>query len=236
MTKPARPRPAIELFPESLSLSLKQRAVLDVLNNFPDGARVSQVAETLGMHINTARGHLDELVERKAIFAETAPATGRGRPSLIYRLRIPDNRTVANEYLTLINVMSKYLGDGDQEQAHKLAQLIGQEWGEKMIEDGFKADNINDAVRSLCGHLQQMGFDPEIKRDAKNSHHVDVCMHSCPFVNDEGELGDFMCDIHQGMLQHHRNLSPLRIDLQPLMENGKCMISITEPDEDNDNK
>lgn len=56
MTKPARPRPAFELFPESLSLSLKQRAVLDVLNNFPDGARVSQVAETLGMHINTAQG------------------------------------------------------------------------------------------------------------------------------------------------------------------------------------
>ena len=55
------PRPATELFPESLNLSPKQREVLNVLQGFDGGARAVDIANALNMHVNTARGHLDEL-------------------------------------------------------------------------------------------------------------------------------------------------------------------------------
>ena len=87
---------------------------------------------------------------------------------------------------------------------------------------------------ALCKHLRDMGFDPEVITTTTNSHkkRVDVCMHSCPFVSRDGELKDFVCDVHQGMMQHHKDLSPLHIDLQPLLADGKCMVSISEVDED----
>ena len=99
MIHPPRPRPVTELFPESLRLSPKQRAVLDALDEFPNAAKVGEIAKALGMHTNTARGHLEELVAMEAVFAVAAPTTGRGRPQLIYKLRIPNNKTIADQYL-----------------------------------------------------------------------------------------------------------------------------------------
>lgn len=228
MTHSPHPRPVTELFPESLHLSPKQRIVLDALDTFPKGARVSEIAKTLGMHVNTVRGHLEELVGMDAVFAVSAPTTGRGRPQLIYKLRIPSNKTIANEYLTLINIMSKHLGNSADDQARQLAQQIGREAGAQLIDEGFSSANIQEAVDTLCSHLRDMGFDPEVIVDSTNNRHVDVCMHSCPFVGPQGELVDFFCDVHQGMLQHHKDQSPLNINLQPLMADGKCMVSISE--------
>ena len=83
------PRPAAELFPEALQLSTKQREVLDQLQTYPQGARSVDLAADLGMHVNTVRGHLDELIARGAVHATTSPAQGRGRPSLIFQTTGP---------------------------------------------------------------------------------------------------------------------------------------------------
>ena len=107
MTDPRHPRPAAELFPEALQLSTKQREVLDLLQTFPGGARSSDLAEELGMHVNTVRGHLDELIARGAVRTTTAPAQGRGRPSLIFQVRVPDNRAIAREYVSLVEVLAE---------------------------------------------------------------------------------------------------------------------------------
>ncbi|KAB1926616.1 helix-turn-helix transcriptional regulator [Corynebacterium matruchotii] len=234
MIHPPRPRPVTELFPESLRLSPKQRAVLDALDEFPNGAKVGEIAKALGMHTNTARGHLEELVAMEAVFAVAAPTTGRGRPQLIYKLRIPNNKTIADQYLALINIMAQHLEDSAGSHAKQLAQQIGREAGARLIDEGFSSANIQEAVDALCKHLRDMGFDPEVIPTTTNSRkkRVDVCMHSCPFVSKDGELKDFVCDVHQGMMQHHKDLSPLHIDLQPLLADGKCMVSISEVDED----
>ena len=79
------PRPTTELFPEALNLSPKQREVLTAVQRHPEGAKAGTVAEELGMHVNTARGHIDELVNAGAVNVVSAPSKGRGRPSLILR-------------------------------------------------------------------------------------------------------------------------------------------------------
>ena len=52
------PRSSSELFTESLGLSPKQRNVLDALHEFPHGAKISELAESLDSHVNTVRSHL----------------------------------------------------------------------------------------------------------------------------------------------------------------------------------
>ena len=73
------PRSSTELFPDTMKLSPKQSEVLSTLQTFPQGARAAEIAQELGMHVNTARGHLDELVNAGAVRVVTAPAHGRGR-------------------------------------------------------------------------------------------------------------------------------------------------------------
>ncbi len=227
MTHQALPRPATDLFPESLNLSPRQRSVLDVFDNFPDGARVGDIAHALNMHVNTARGHLDELVERGAIISATAPSQGRGRPSLIYKLRVPDNRVIANEYLTLISVMSEHLATASPIQSRLIAKRIGKDWGQRMMAEGFSADTIAEAVASLSKHFREMGFDPIIVRNAGANDEVHMCLHTCPFVTKTGQLVNFACEIHQGMLEHQRDSSPLKIVLDPLRADGECHLSIS---------
>ena len=123
------PRSSTELFPDTMKLSPKQREVLSVLQKFPQGARAAEVAKKMGMHVNTARGHLDELVNAGAVRVVTAPAQGRGRPSLIFQVRVPDNRSVAEEYVTLISVLIKALAAKEQlnDYASEQARELGRE-------------------------------------------------------------------------------------------------------------
>lgn len=74
MTTQTAPTAASDLFAESYKLSPKQREVLDALQTFPDGARAIDVAKKLDLHVNTARGHLEELVAKEAIRVVTAAA------------------------------------------------------------------------------------------------------------------------------------------------------------------
>lgn len=227
-TEPKLPRPTVNLFPEALQLSPKQRTVLDALGEFPNGARVTEIAQTLNMHANTARGHLDELVEKNAIFRTTTSSHGRGRPSLIYKLRIPDNRAVAKEYLTLISVIADHIASDDPEQAKILARRIGNDWAHRMIDEGFSTSTFEEAVNSLSNHCREMGFDPIITHKKHETEQVNLCLRSCPFVKNNGELVSFACEIHQGMLELQRDTAPLKIILEPLRSNGECHITVVD--------
>nr|WP_244660092.1 LuxR C-terminal-related transcriptional regulator [Corynebacterium diphtheriae] len=51
-------------FAQTAVLSQRQRATLNALSAFPQGAQVSEIAASLGLHVNTVRGHLEELVTK----------------------------------------------------------------------------------------------------------------------------------------------------------------------------
>ena len=77
-----------------MPLSRMQRLVLETLRSFEDGAKASEIAETLGMHVNTVRGHLDELCDMNAVSTEREQSRGRGRPSVIFHARVPSSSAV----------------------------------------------------------------------------------------------------------------------------------------------
>ena len=89
----------------------------------------------------------------EAVFAVAAPTTGRGRPQLIYKLRIPNNKTIADQYLALINIMAQHLEDSAGSHAKQLAQQIGREAGARLIDEGFSSANIQEAGRRVHAFL-----------------------------------------------------------------------------------
>ncbi|MGV0362239.1 helix-turn-helix transcriptional regulator [Corynebacterium minutissimum] len=222
------PRSSTELFPESLRLSPKQREVLTALQDFPQGAKAANVAEVMGMHVNTARGHLDELVNAGAVRVITAPAQGRGRPSLIFQVRIPDNRSVAEEYVSLIGVLAEMLADKDQLDnfASEQAREIGRKWAQTTAGKGL---NSADALAPLYRTMRDMGFDPVTSIDTFNqTGEADLELHACPFVTAGVHPSPFVCAIHDGYLEQAAADAGGRLSLKliPQSGNGVCRVNV----------
>lgn len=220
------PRSSTELFPDTMRLSPKQSEVLSILQTFPQGARAAEIAQKLGMHVNTARGHLDELINAGAVRVVTAPAQGRGRPSLIFQVRVPDNRSVAEEYVTLISVLIKALADKEQlnNYASEQARELGREWA-KTAANSHGAE----ALGSLYRMMRDMGFDPVTSAEQFGQEgHTDVELHACPFVTTGVEPSPFICAIHDGFLEQTAADSGGRLCLKlvPKAGNGVCRISV----------
>ncbi|WBT09786.1 hypothetical protein PAB09_05710 [Corynebacterium sp. SCR221107] len=226
------PRPALELFPESLNLSPKQRSVLEVLKRFPQGAKVGEIAEAMGVHVNTARGHLDELLDRNAVVAVPTRSPGRGRPSLLYSIRVPDNRTVANEYVSLIGILTSYLEESDSEEAHKAAREIGRRWGSRLREDGLFSQDTPTALKAIKSHHTQMGFDPKVENQrSEDASENSLTMHlnSCPFMAQGTTPSPIMCAIHRGVLDEMLKTTSAEANLEPFTSSGPCTLTLDNP-------
>ncbi|WP_018295803.1 helix-turn-helix transcriptional regulator [Corynebacterium lubricantis] len=246
MTQQSVPRPATELFPESLRLSPKQAEVLSTLQEFDNGARASDVAAELGMHVNTARGHLDELVLKGAVQVTTAPAEGRGRPSLVFHVRVPDNQTIADEYINLIEVLVSLLDEGTQasddaghssrqlsEKSFEQAQAIGKKWAQKMGSSDHEWDSVSDALPLLFHRLRDMGFDPAVESDTKKDS-AELSLNACPFVSEPGKKPSaFVCAVHSGFLQETAQGSStgshrVNVKLLPFKNAQQCAVEVNQ--------
>ena len=222
------PRSSTELFPDTMKLSPKQSEVLSTLQTFPQGARAAEIAQELGMHVNTARGHLDELVNAGAVRVVTAPSHGRGRPSLIFQVRVPDNRSVAEEYVTLISVLVTALADKDQlnDFSSEQAREIGRAWA-KATANSRGAE----ALAPLYQTMRDMGFDPvtSVEQFAEEGR-TTVQLHACPFVTAGIQPSPFVCAIHDGYLDQAAADSGGRLSLKliPKAGNGVCRIDVGE--------
>lgn len=222
------PRSSTELFPDTMRLSPKQSEVLSTLQTFPQGARAAEIAQELGMHVNTARGHLDELVNAGAVRVVTAPAHGRGRPSLIFQVRVPDNRSVAEEYVTLISVLVAALADKEQlnDFSSEQAREIGRAWA-KATANSRGAE----ALAPLYRTMRDMGFDPvtSVEQFAEEGR-TTVQLHACPFVTAGIQPSPFVCAIHDGYLDQAAADSGGRLSLKlvPKAGNGVCRIDVEE--------
>lgn len=234
MADNSTPRPTTELFPESLDLSPKQRQVLNALQEFPEGARAAELAAWLGMHVNTARGHLDELVERQAARVVTAPAVGRGRPSLIFRARVPDNRQIANEYASLIGVLANVIAESETSSAaaRQTAREVGSRWARQTHR--LRSDDFNtavDALTPLYRLLREMGFDPAL-HDNPAEDRAQVALHSCPFITATGDRpAPFVCAVHEGFVRESLSKTQvhggkLDVSLRPFDAPGVCTVHV----------
>ncbi|MCH6196301.1 helix-turn-helix domain-containing protein [Corynebacterium mastitidis] len=203
------PRAVTDLFPESLALSPKQNAVLGVLREFPHGASATQLSERLGMHANTVRGHLEELIAQQAVSQRAAPAQGRGRPTLIYQARVPDTRAVAEEYIDLITHLAKVI---DVDQAKEVGRLWARSKGTGTVDE-------------LMEKLRTLGFDPRLREDR-----TAIDLRACPFIHDQNPPHPSVCGLHEGFFQEYLD-APEGIRFLPLRSNCTCTIVLSTGDD-----
>lgn len=168
----------------------------------------AQLGEALGVHVTTARYHLDRLVGAGLIRSESVRAGRRGRPTLHYSLVDAD---AARQELIAVLANAVSRGDGPDRVA-----AAGAAWADSIrMERG-------DAVDALVHEFARLGFDPQTTEDG-------VDLHDCPFREAARAAPGVVCGVHGGLAQRiveRASDGEAQATLQPFVTDQLCRISI----------
>lgn len=136
---------------------------------------ISALAAMTGLHQNTVREHLDQLVEVGAATKKKAASSGRGRPAWVYQAT-GSVRAGSSEYLGLASVLAAQI---DRTSTHPRADGIaaGLDWGRDLAREvaqtradahegtgeslEFESAEAATAAEETLALLKNLGFAPE---------------------------------------------------------------------------
>lgn len=199
-----------------------RRRLLDVLT--ADGPMdVARLAKAVGLHVTTARFHLDVL-ERAGLIRREAERAGRpGRPRQLYTV------TAAAEpgegYRQLADALADVLAT-DPDAGPRWAERAGRRWAQMEVppEDGLSWE---EGTRRVGDLFERLGFAPRLLDDAAARH---LELDACPFRDLARAYPDIVCTVHLGLLRGSLNRLGVatgeRAGLRPFVEPELCVADV----------
>jgi predicted ArsR family transcriptional regulator len=182
--------------PRDATVGARRAEVLARLREAEGALSVQQVASQTGLHVNTARFHLDRLANEG--LAERA-AEGRdrpGRPRMLYtaRTEVPEPQS----YGFLAEMLTGLVGSLDDADA--VAVETGRAWGRHLVDRPAPSQRVNagDATDRLRRVLDSIGFQPEVR---VGSDEIEIQLHHCPFREVAERHTDVVCALHLGLIE-----------------------------------
>lgn len=223
-------------------LSPQRRRVFDALT--AEARPVSAVAETLGLHVNTAREHLDGLVESGLVHRSRLAPKGRGRPGWGYAVRAGASSPAIGEYAALAGVLADHVAAQGGDVRGNMREL-GRGWGAALVgsrtgaaaEGTQAAGSAGSAAESATGDakhsraqvetqviglLADLGFDPEQGPRG-------LRLRQCPMLAVAREHPEVVCSVHQGLVEgamEAGGASAEGVDLEAFAEVGACRLTL----------
>lgn len=156
-----------------------------------------QLAERVGLHVNTVRVHLNVLAEAGLVESETLRTRARGRPRIAYRPTIDVGDEGSRRYRLLAEILTELVarcGPGAAE-----LEDVGEAWGRYFAEAPPAAKLSDDeAVAKLIELLARVGFEPQLARDGQGQK---IMMRRCPFLELARSHQEIICPIHNGLMR-----------------------------------
>lgn len=207
-----------------------RRDVLEFLLAADAPVNASQVATQIGLHVTTARFHLEQLENAKLIRRQVGREGRRGRPPVTYVAGPRARERDANHQLALV-LADALAGDPDGGKARGID--AGRQWGEATISE--LGDGNGNLEEQLIRVLDRLGFDPQAGTVAVDgSVAIDgsdavVKLLSCPFRDIASKHRDVVCSIHLGLLHGAANRlgrSSSDVGLVPFAEPELCLVTV----------
>lgn len=207
--------------------------MLELLQQRGTATTIAALAAELGVHPNTARGHLDALVADGLAVREQAVTSGRGRPAWSYVAAAdrvePDSRV--REYAGLATALAAHIARTSPDPVHD-ALAAGRAWGRELAGDAHASARPPDrhgkgavaARRAVLGLLDGLGFDPEADDAATTA-----ALRRCPLLDAARRHPDVVCGVHLGLVRGAMDVlggDPERTDLTPFAEPGACRLTL----------
>ena len=123
---PTSVRSSLNDIRSQISLLPAQRRVLEVVEGAGQPISSAEVAKTLKLHPNTAREHLDALLNAGLVTTLPMRTGKRGRPTLLYSVTTLDPNQILSTYLDVITATAISLAEGSDGVAQAIA--VGKNW------------------------------------------------------------------------------------------------------------
>jgi predicted ArsR family transcriptional regulator len=200
--------------------------VLRVLKAAHSPMSIATVADTLDVHPNTVRFHLDTLVSSGRVEQVASDHKGPGRPALLFRATRRMDPGGLRHYRLLAEILAVALaGDSD---ADARATAAGREWGRQLNPpppSTTEAPGAEESIEHLVGFLDDLGFAPE----RRGSEQVEL--RHCPFLELAESQKVVICSIHLGLMRGALETwrAPVTADrLDAFVEPDLCLVHLAQ--------
>jgi predicted ArsR family transcriptional regulator len=193
-----RSRPASPPDPEVRHRALAHRTRVEVLARLRARAEASdaqQLADEVGLHVNTVRSHLRLLEDAGLVTSETEVRRIRGRPRLLFRAAPEPQRATDSDYRGLAAILASTVAR-EPDTAGDVAVDAGERWGRELA--ATRAVPSEATVTEFAvGLLDELGFAP--RRTPDDPAVIDLTR--CPYLAVAEEHPEVVCGIHLGVLR-----------------------------------
>ena len=185
-----------------------------------------ELGRQIGLHPNTIRSHVDQLIEVGLVRAVTAPATGRGRPRVLYEAIAASASGQQVGYRLLAQILASYIAGTDHPQA--VAESAGRAWGSYLTDKPrpFTDLSADEATQKVVELFDELGFMPEAVEEFDERK---ILLHRCPFREVAESNQRVVCAVHLGMLKGAlaEMGAPLQATrLEPFVEPSLCVAHL----------
>jgi len=200
--------------------------IIQILRDSREPLSVHEVAEQVSIHVNTARFHLESLVDAGLAERQTEARSAPGRPKIVYAGTLPNQtHERAMGYRLLSEILTTAIAKSDPDAGPWLYH-VGREWGRYLTTRPAPFEDITDAEigQRLVDKLDALWFAPELLVDPDSPPRLSL--HNCPFYDSAKRYPQVVCLLHAGMINGSLEEmgSSLRLaKLSPQVETHKCM-------------
>lgn len=204
---------------------VSRRRLLDLLQAAPEPVDVAGLAAAVGLHVTTARSHLDVL-ERAGLVRRAAERDGRpGRPRQLYAAAAASEATEGHRQLA--EVLAGVL-DADPDNGPQRAEQAGRQWADRQVPTGQRL-SWDDGTREVGYLFDRLGFAPRLVEATQRRLELDAC----PFRDLAQAYPHIVCMVHLGLLRgalHNLQVaSAERAGLRPFVEPELCVADLPFP-------
>lgn len=197
--------------------------VIQLLRDSREPLSVAQVAEATGVHINTARFHLESLVDSGLADRRQEPRSTPGRPKVLYVGTLPNQtHERAQGYRLLAESLAMRIGDISVTPEVTLYQA-GVHWGARLAELTENSPlNDSAALSTVVEKLDALWFAPELVSELNNHKIANglgevvselngsdfglvegqraIILHHAPFITASGQSPRNICSLNAGLI------------------------------------
>lgn len=201
-----------------------------VLATLQDGAAPMSamgVADRLGLHANSARFHLEALVDAGLAERRSADRDTRGRPAILYAASAAAPSVAPRSYRALATILVAHLAA--QPSAGVAAAQAGESWGRELARSGATRQaprSAPAAARAVVDGLSGVGFEAGVAGRGAASR---VEIRPCPFLELVQEHGEVVCAVHRGLMTGLLDELGSRVTVEslvPFAEPGRCVAEL----------
>lgn len=227
--------PAIDLL-----RSPARRTIVDYLANQRDergmreGITAAELADILGLHVTTARFHLDQLVTG-GILDTAFVRQGVGRPRKVYSLAPGELREDIDSHA--MKMLTSLLAESFAASAAG-EPLSPFEAGRRWAEDHVPAEEAEPAtspgawlakVGRLIDALRDWGYTPDLST-SDGGRTAELTLSHCPFLDLARDNPAVVCGIHRGLIAgtlEQLGEDDAEVSLEPFVTPQHCVAHVT---------